>query len=340
MDHPRLDGALPAEFGGRHTDGDIGYDGPHRGHHEAGIGAPDALPHHLGHVGGEPGGHAVIPRVPQGDGGQQEDQAPLHRAGQHLAAAAVVLGQVPFRVLFLQRLVFQRQLRLPDGEQQHHHRHRHNARHNEEQGLVVHVLQSPGLFRGIEDHAYAQVDHAAHRAHQVDDGVALGAQGLGGDVGHQGHRRGAVGAHGDEQQAQHNDKARQLEGSGLDGVAVVQQGQQVHQHHRPGGARQDEGGAPAQLPHAALIGQPAEQGQQKQGQHIIRRHDHSGEGLVQREGAPEDQRHQIVVHLPERADGQKGKADQNRPFVVQLQFVHVTTLFPRGIFPRPRPQAA
>ena len=90
------------------------------------------------------------------------------------------------------------------------------------------MVQALGLGRGVQRRRHPQVEHAAHRAHEIDDGVGLGAQGLGRHVGHQGHRRRAVGAHGDEQQPQHNHKAHQLIGGGLLEIAVVQHGQQIH----------------------------------------------------------------------------------------------------------------
>ena len=48
--------------------------------------------HDFGHVGGKPGGDTVVAHVPQGDGGQEKAQAPLHRGGELFAAASVVLG--------------------------------------------------------------------------------------------------------------------------------------------------------------------------------------------------------------------------------------------------------
>ena len=205
-DDPRLNRALPAKSGGHHADGNIGHDGAHRSHHKAGIGTADALSHHRGDIAGEPRGHAVIPRVPQRDGGQQKDQAFLHRLGQHLAAASVVLGKVPLRMLLLHLPVLLHQLGLPDGEQQYHHRQHHNAGHDEEQRLVVNMDQAPGLFCGVEQHTDTQIEHTAHRAHQVDDGVTLGAQRLRGHVRHERHGGRTIGTHGNQQQAQHNDE--------------------------------------------------------------------------------------------------------------------------------------
>ena len=59
---------------------------------------------------------------------------------------------------------------------------------------------------------------------------------------------------------------------------------------------------------SALIGQAAEQGQQEQGQHVIRGHDHTGNAFADAKGFGEDLGDQVVVHLPERADRQERKA--------------------------------
>ena len=68
----------------------------------------------------------------------------------------------------------------------------------------------------------------------------------------------------------------------------------------------------------ALIRDRAEERQQKERQNVVRRHDRAGERFVHVEGLREDQRHDAVVHLPERTDRQKRQAHQNRATVVQL----------------------
>ena len=155
--------------------GDVGDDGAHSGHHEAGSGAADTLPHDLGDIGGEPGGHAVVARVPQGDGGQQEYQASFHRTGQYLAAAAVIFGQIPLGVLLLHRAVFLHQLGFPDGDQQHRHRQNHNGGYNDKKRLVVHMDLTTGNLCRVQQHADTQIEHPSHRTHQVNDSVGLGA---------------------------------------------------------------------------------------------------------------------------------------------------------------------
>ena len=74
-----------------------------------------------------------------------------------------------------------------------------------------------------------QIQNAADRAHQVDDGVAAAAQGLRGHIRHQRNCRGAVHAHRNKQQRQHRDEQPQNQRRGRRGIGVVQHGQQVHQ---------------------------------------------------------------------------------------------------------------
>ena len=220
--------------------------------------------------------------------------------------------------------VFLRQLGLPDGQQQHRHRQHHDAGDHQKQGLVVHMVQPTGGLVRVQDHGDDQVQNAAHGPHEIDDGVGLGPQRLGSYIGHQGHGGGAVNAHGHQQHQQHPNEQGQLPGSGDGGVAVVNEGQQVHQHRRQNGAHQDVGGAPAQAA-AAFVGQGAEQGQQEQGQHVVRSHQQTGNGLAQVEGilVGKNFGNDAVVHLPEGGDGQKRQTDEHGAFVVQLQGIHL-----------------
>ena len=234
-------------------------------------------------------------------------------------AAAVVLGEVPFGVLLLERLIFRRELRLLDCEEQDGDGDEHDGRDDDEQRLVVDVVQPGRLRIGIEDRGHAEIEDAADCAHQVDDGVRARAQGLGRDVGHEGDRRGAIGAHGDEQQTQHDDERGRLQPGGLGGVAVVEQGEDVHEDDGAARAEEDERHALADL-RMAPVRQRAEERQQEQREDVVRRHDRAGEGLVHVEGLGEDQRHDAVIHLPERADGQKREADEDGALIVELHF--------------------
>ena len=168
------------------------------------------------------------------------------------------------------------QLRLIHQEHDHQQRPHHDAAHNGKQREIGTIHIALCL---VQEGGNEQIDNAAQSAHQVDHGVGLGPQGLGGHIGHQGHRRGPVGAHGNEQQAQHADEGCQLSGSGDGVVAVRDQGQGQHQRHRRDGSAQDKGTASSQRAFAP-VGNTAEQRKQHQSQHIVRRHNGAGDGLI------------------------------------------------------------
>ena len=180
------------------------------------------------------------------------------------------------------------------------------------------MLETRNTAGGIQHAGNKQVQNAAHGAHEVDDGIGTAAQRLGGDIGHEGDRRRAVGAHGNQQQSQHGNEQHQFGDRGIGGVAVIQNGQQHHQQDGAAGTDQNEGHT---APHAAaaFIADGAEQRQQEQGKDIIRRHDDAGIGFIKVEGVGEDLGDHTVVHLPEGADGKERKPDQYGAFVVELQ---------------------
>ena len=230
-------------------------------------------------------------------------------------AAAVVLREVPFGVLLFKRLIFRRELRLLDRKEEHGDGDEHDGRDDDEQRLIVHMLHTRGLGVGIKHSRDAEIQNAADRAHQIDDGVRARAQGLGRDVGH----GRTVRSHGDEQQAEDDDERGRLESGGLRSVAVVEQGENVHEDDGAAGAEEDKGHALADL-RVALIRDGAEERQQEERQNVVRRHNCTGEGFVHVEGLRENQRHDAVIHLPERADGQEREADQDGALVVELHF--------------------
>ena len=186
------------------------------------------------------------------------------------------------------------------------------------------MVEAQSLGVGIHDGSYTQIDDAAHGAHQVDDGVALGAQGLGGDVGHEGHGRGAVGAHGNEQQTQYDDEGNELVGRGFCGVAVVQDGEDIHQNHSHGSARQNEGGTAADFG-VDFVGDAAKDGQQEEGQNVVHGHDGAGQCFIHTESGFQQQGNDAVVHLPEGGDGQEGETHQKGAFVIEFH-VFVSSL--------------
>lgn len=143
-------------------------------------------------------------------------------------------------------------------------------------------------------------------------------QRLGGDIGHEGDRRRAVGAHGNQQQSQHGDEQHQLGDGGAGGVAVIQDGQQHHQQDGAACPAKDEGHPAAQAA-AAFIADGAEERQQEQSQYIIRRHNNTGVGLIQVEGIGKDLGDHAVIHLPKGADGKERKPHQDGALIIELQ---------------------
>ena len=69
---------------------------------------------------------------------------------------------------------------------------------------------------------------------------------------------------------------------------------------------------------AALIGQRAENRQQKNGQNIVQGHDHAGPGLGHTEFIGQDQGNGGVVGLPEGTDQEESEAYQDRALIVEL----------------------
>ncbi len=254
---------------------------------------------------------------PSADRREQEDEALLYGLGQGLFAAAVVLGEVPLGVLLLQLLLLGDELGLLYRQKQYGYSDEHDRGNDHEQGLIVDMSKTLDLAVGIHDRRNAEVDNAAERAHEVYYSVALAAQGLGGDIRHQGDSGRAVGAHGDEQQAEHDDKGYCLEGARRCGIAVVDQRQQVHQDDRNARAEQDKRHALADL-RARFVRYRAEQRQQEQREHVIGRHYRAGIRLVEVEGVRKYKGYDAVIHLPERADGQERKARQYGAFVIKL----------------------
>ena len=169
-------------------------------------------------------GDGVVAEEPQHDAQQDEDQA-LDLVGRQLAAGGGVIGLG----LLLQPcghgllLHLRRPLLLTDGEQEDHQRRQHQRCDDAEVADVAHQTVADG--GGGEHHAQRQHQDAAGGAHEVDDGIGLGAQGLQRYVGHQGHGGGAERGHGhqnNKQQHHEEDQGggvlrRHLPGAGLPG---------------------------------------------------------------------------------------------------------------------------
>ena len=65
-------------------------------------------------------------------------------------------------------------------------------------------------------------------------------------------------------------------------------------------------------------GAAAEEGQKKKSKHIVGGHDGTGQRLIHMKCIGQDQRDDIVVHLPECADGKKGKTDSYGTAIIEF----------------------
>ena len=315
--HAALNGLLSADLRGKLPDRDVREDRAARCNEQAGRRAAETLSHHARNIGRPPRRHAVVADEPQRDGDEQHHKAALDLLRQLLAAVRLLLGELLLGMRGLIFLFRRGKLRLVRRKVEDGDREGHQHRHHDEKRPVVHVRKPRRLAVGIEDRGRDEIQNAADRAHEVDDGVCARAQGLGRHVRHQRHRGRAVRAHRHEQQPQRHDEEHELARFPGRSVTVVKHRQQVHQHHRAGRAAEDEGHS-APDARARAVAQRAEERQQKQRQHVVRRHDRAGDRLVEVEGIGQDERDDVVVHLPERTDGEESKAHQHRALVVEL----------------------
>ena len=327
--HAALNGLLSADLRGKLADRDVREDRAARRNEQAGRRAAEALPHHARNIGRPPRRHAVVADEPQRDGGEQHRKAALDLLRQLLAAVRLLLRELLLGMRGLVFLLRRGELRLVRRKVEHGDGNRHQHRHYNEKRPVVHVRKPRRLAVGIEDRGHDEIQDTADRAHEVDDRVCTRAQGLGRHVRHQRYRRRAVCAHRHEQQTQRHDEEHELAHLPGCGVAVVKHRQQVHQHHRADRAAEDEGHS-APDARARAVAQRAEERQQKQRQHVVRRHDRTGDRLVEVEGIGQDERDDVVVHLPERTNREEGKAHQHRALVVELH--EESSLQPLSIF--------
>ena len=156
-------------------------------------------------------GDGIIAEEPQHDTQQYEDQG-LHLAGGQLVflAGGIVPGSVLHAAGNAVALHLLGPFRLPDGQHKDHQRRQHNGGDHAEVAGVAHQGVAHG--GGGEHHAQHQHQNTAGGAHQVDNGVGLGPQGLHGHVRHQRHGRGAEGGHGHQDHQQHGDEKHQRAG--------------------------------------------------------------------------------------------------------------------------------
>jgi len=206
-------GLLPAESGGDGTGGQVRDDGSGLGQQHGGV---VVLVQNVAGIDGILGGDGVVTEIPQGNGGQDQQQGTLLGTGK--AALFLGIGNFFLNAVFngvgchLSSPLF-----FPDGTQEDGQ----GTQHNGCDDTVVDGIAHHGILNrgGGEDHAKNQNQNSAGSAHQIDDGVCLGAQGLHGHIGHQGNGRGTEGCHGQQnhQKQHHKEDQRQGIGCGLFG---------------------------------------------------------------------------------------------------------------------------
>ena len=103
-------------------------------------------------------------------------------------------------------------------------------------------------------------------------------------------------------------------------LRIVDERQADERDGRNDRAKDDKRRAAAALA-GVLVGDRAEQRQQKQRQNVVERHDDAGPCLRHAELVRQDQGDGIVIRLPEGADQEKGKANADGAFVVELHRV-------------------
>ena len=228
------------------------------------------------------------------------------------------------------------QLILLDGLEEHQSRDDHQRGGDEEGQLDDPEVAGSGLG-GVDvlaehkDHAQNRGEGAAEVAHDVDDAVGLGPQGLGGDVRHESYGRVAVHHHEDQHSDHGDDHAHDV-------LVVEEQGDEGEGHGGDQGADQNVG-HPLADGGVGLVGEAAEDGQQDQSGQVIAGHDDAddplyvqnlfrvaelqlrgghavnpvGKNVRQEGGAPG------VIDLPQQQDAKEGEADESRAPVVELQ---------------------
>ena len=96
---------------------------------------------------------------------------------------------------------------------------------------------------------------------------------------------------------------------------VVREGEDDEERRGRDGAEDDEG-RPAPAAALALVRDGAEERQQEERQHVVRRHDDAGERLRHAEFVREYLGYNGVVGLPEGADKEKGETDEDGALIV------------------------
>ena len=109
-------------------------------------------------------------------------------------------------------------------------------------------------------------------------------------------------------------------------LRIVDERQADERDGRDDRAEDDERRAAA-APAGVLVGDRAEQRQQKQRQNVVECHDDAGPRLRHAELVRQDQRDGVVIRLPEGADQEKGKANADGALVVELHWITSISLY-------------
>ena len=154
--------------------------------------------------------NGIIAEEPQHDTQHNEREGALFLFGELPRGGVALGGGLLNAVLNALLLHLRAPLGLTDGEKEDNQRGQHQRRYHAE---IAHVAHH-GVFHGGggEHHAKTQHQDAAHGAHEVNNGVCLGAERLQGHIGHQ--------RHGGRTEHRHREKHKQ---------------QQRHKHNKGGG---------------------------------------------------------------------------------------------------------
>ena len=252
-------------------------------------------------IGRKPGLYRIVAHKPQRDRYQQEGQAFLYLFGHDFLALFILLHQVILRMRLLIDKHLMIQPDLINQKDNNKQGNQHDPGNHRKQREIIHMLFSSGPGRRIHDAGNQKRQHAAYRSHQIDHCISSAPQRLGRNIRHQRNRRAPVSSHRHEQAAQDHDKKDLCHHTFSCEEKVIHHRKQQHENDRCKRTKQDKGLSFSHFK-LASVRKSAKQRQQKKSKHIVRRHDHTRNTLIQVKGVCQHQRDHAVVHLPECAD--------------------------------------
>ena len=240
----------------------------------------------------------------------------------HLLAESELFRHLPLDLVLLDR--------GKQHERGDHHQHRGDDERQLDDPEIALMVGGVDVIAQHKEQAEHRGERAADVAHDVDDAVGLGAQGLGRDVRHESDGGVAVHHHKDENDGHHCDHPGNV-------VIVEEQRDKRERDRRNERADKDIRHALADL-RVRSIRKTAEERQKDERGKIVARHDDADDPLHMQdvvrvacleiggrhavEPAGEDIRQKCgapgVVHLPEQENTEKGKADEKGPLVIEL----------------------